>query len=127
MRKTQLKLNSMSKYQLLVNKGKENSGKGVQLLYKLEGIAGIQAIQTLEGMLDIMISKLNNEISQRWRNWIDNSWGHKKKDSYKCIRCKKGNGPVIVSNGGIAQMKDRMKLAEETWGGRWAVDAEDLP
>eukprot|EP00972_Heterocapsa_arctica_P036668 5399093-Heterocapsa_arctica.AAC.1 len=24
-------------------------------------------------------------------------------------------------------MKDRMKLAEETWGGQWAVEAEELP
>eukprot|EP00972_Heterocapsa_arctica_P052404 7710897-Heterocapsa_arctica.AAC.1 len=24
-------------------------------------------------------------------------------------------------------MKDMMKLAEETWGGLWAVEAEDLP
>eukprot|EP00972_Heterocapsa_arctica_P034845 5129399-Heterocapsa_arctica.AAC.1 len=24
-------------------------------------------------------------------------------------------------------MKDRMKLAEETWGGLWAVRAEELP
>eukprot|EP00972_Heterocapsa_arctica_P100155 14768608-Heterocapsa_arctica.AAC.1 len=24
-------------------------------------------------------------------------------------------------------MKDRMKLAEETWGGLWAVEAEELP
>eukprot|EP00972_Heterocapsa_arctica_P028186 4146343-Heterocapsa_arctica.AAC.1 len=24
-------------------------------------------------------------------------------------------------------MKDIMKLAEETWGGLWAVEAEDLP
>eukprot|EP00972_Heterocapsa_arctica_P084722 12478026-Heterocapsa_arctica.AAC.1 len=33
---------------------------------------------------------------------------------------KKGNGPLIVSNGGSVQMNDRMKLAEETWGGLWA-------
>eukprot|EP00972_Heterocapsa_arctica_P034731 5112957-Heterocapsa_arctica.AAC.1 len=24
-------------------------------------------------------------------------------------------------------MRDRMKLVEETWGGLWAVDAEELP
>eukprot|EP00972_Heterocapsa_arctica_P046189 6814702-Heterocapsa_arctica.AAC.1 len=40
---------------------------------------------------------------------------------------KTGNGPLIVSNGGSAQMKDIMKLAEDTWGGLWAVDAEELP
>eukprot|EP00972_Heterocapsa_arctica_P003961 588978-Heterocapsa_arctica.AAC.1 len=52
---------------------------------------------------------------------------HKKKDIYKWIRGKKGHGPLIVSKGGSAQMKDIMKLAEETWGGLSAVDAEDLP
>eukprot|EP00972_Heterocapsa_arctica_P068016 10040447-Heterocapsa_arctica.AAC.1 len=46
---------------------------------------------------------------------------------YKWIRGKKGNGPFIVSNGGSAQMKDIMKLAGNTWGGLWAVGAEDLP
>eukprot|EP00972_Heterocapsa_arctica_P005150 765758-Heterocapsa_arctica.AAC.1 len=45
---------------------------------------------------------------------------------YKWIRGKTGNGPLIVSNGGSARMKDIMKLAEETWRGLWAVDAEEL-
>eukprot|EP00972_Heterocapsa_arctica_P016117 2375097-Heterocapsa_arctica.AAC.1 len=40
---------------------------------------------------------------------------------------RKGNGPLIVSNGGSVQMKDRMTLAEETWGGLWAFRAEELP
>eukprot|EP00972_Heterocapsa_arctica_P032979 4852480-Heterocapsa_arctica.AAC.1 len=86
MRKTQLKLNSMRKYKMLVNKGKENSGEGVQLVHKLEGISGIQAIQTLEEMLDTMRGKLKNDRSQRWGSWVDNSWGHKKKHISKCIR-----------------------------------------
>eukprot|EP00972_Heterocapsa_arctica_P025424 3743084-Heterocapsa_arctica.AAC.1 len=63
-----------------------------------------------------MRTKLNNERTQRWRNWVDNSLGHKEKSIYKWIRGKKGNGPIIVSSGGSVQMKDRMKLAEETWG-----------
>eukprot|EP00972_Heterocapsa_arctica_P071786 10602355-Heterocapsa_arctica.AAC.1 len=67
-----------------------------------------------------MRAKLRNDRSQRWGNWVENSRGHKKKDSYEWIRGKKGNGPLIVSNGSSAQMKDRMKLAEETWGGLWA-------
>eukprot|EP00972_Heterocapsa_arctica_P088090 12987831-Heterocapsa_arctica.AAC.1 len=104
---------------MVVNTGKENSGEGVQLLYKLEGIAGIQAIQTLEKILDIMGGKLNNERSQRWRKCVESSWGHKKKYIYKWIRGKKGNGPLIVSNGGSAQMKDIMKLAGKTGGGLW--------
>eukprot|EP00972_Heterocapsa_arctica_P034767 5118286-Heterocapsa_arctica.AAC.1 len=32
-----------------------------------------------------------------------------------------------MSNGGSAQMKDILKLAEETWGGLRAVEAEELP
>eukprot|EP00972_Heterocapsa_arctica_P104708 15431513-Heterocapsa_arctica.AAC.1 len=77
--------------------------------------------------MDTMRTKLKNERTQRWRNWVENSWGHKKKDIYKWIRGKKGNGALIVNNGGSVQMQDRMKLAEETWGGLWAVKAEELP
>eukprot|EP00972_Heterocapsa_arctica_P104621 15420571-Heterocapsa_arctica.AAC.1 len=46
---------------------------------------------------------------------------------YKWIRGKTGNGPLMVSNGGSAQMKDIMIFTEETWGGLLAVDAEELP
>eukprot|EP00972_Heterocapsa_arctica_P059509 8774698-Heterocapsa_arctica.AAC.1 len=81
----------------------------------------------MEEKLGSMRAKLNNERSQRWRSWVDNSLGHKNIYIYEWIRGKQGNGPLIVSNGGSAQIKDRMKLAEETWGGLWAVDAEDLP
>eukprot|EP00972_Heterocapsa_arctica_P012727 1869185-Heterocapsa_arctica.AAC.2 len=73
-----------------------------------------------------MRTTLKHERTQRWRNWVENSWGHKKKDIYTWIRGKKGNGPLIVNSSGSAQMKDIMKLAEETWGGLWAVEAEDL-
>eukprot|EP00972_Heterocapsa_arctica_P042095 6205596-Heterocapsa_arctica.AAC.1 len=74
-----------------------------------------------------MRTKLKQERTQRWRNWVENSWGHKKKDIYKLIRGTKGNGPLIVNNGGSAQMKDILTLAEITWGGLWAVKAEELP
>eukprot|EP00972_Heterocapsa_arctica_P042038 6198732-Heterocapsa_arctica.AAC.1 len=74
-----------------------------------------------------MRAKLKNDRSRTWRNWVQNAWGHMKKDIYKWIRGKKGNGPLIVSQGGSAQMKDIMKFAEETWGGLWVVDAEDIP
>eukprot|EP00972_Heterocapsa_arctica_P085687 12627376-Heterocapsa_arctica.AAC.1 len=74
-----------------------------------------------------MRTKLNNYRTQRWRSWVENSQGHKNNDIYKWIRGKTGNGPLIVSNGGSAQMNDIMKLAEEIWGGIWAVEAEDLP
>eukprot|EP00972_Heterocapsa_arctica_P014992 2209721-Heterocapsa_arctica.AAC.1 len=40
---------------------------------------------------------------------------------------KKGQGPLIVMPGGRVQVKDRLKVAEETWGGLRVVDAEDLP
>eukprot|EP00972_Heterocapsa_arctica_P034909 5138205-Heterocapsa_arctica.AAC.1 len=70
--------------------------------------------------MDSQRTKLNNERTQRWRSWVEASWGHKKKDMYKWIRGKQGNGPLIVSNGDSEQMRDRMKLAEETWGGLWA-------
>eukprot|EP00972_Heterocapsa_arctica_P064047 9449336-Heterocapsa_arctica.AAC.1 len=117
----------MRKYQMLVNRKQEAGEEGLQLLYKLEGRIGRQHLTYMEEKLDTMRTTINNERSQRWRSWVDNSWGHKKKYIYKCIRGKKGNGPLIVSNGGIAQMNDRIQLAEETWGGLWAVDAEDLP
>eukprot|EP00972_Heterocapsa_arctica_P091475 13495817-Heterocapsa_arctica.AAC.1 len=63
-----------------------------------------------------MRTKLKNDGTQRWRSWVESSWGHKEKSSYNRIRGKICNGPLIVSNGGSAQMKDIMKLAEETWG-----------
>eukprot|EP00972_Heterocapsa_arctica_P089293 13168112-Heterocapsa_arctica.AAC.1 len=63
-----------------------------------------------------MRTTLNNDRTQRWISWVENSWGHTEKYIYKRIRGKTGNGPLIVSNGGGAQMKDIMKLAEETWG-----------
>eukprot|EP00972_Heterocapsa_arctica_P018628 2753553-Heterocapsa_arctica.AAC.1 len=50
--------------------------------------------------------------------------GDTKKGHLQMDQGKNGNGPFIVSNGGSAQMKNIMKLAEETWGGLWAVDAE---
>eukprot|EP00972_Heterocapsa_arctica_P100036 14751733-Heterocapsa_arctica.AAC.1 len=67
-----------------------------------------------------MRTKLNNERTQRRRNWVESSCGHTNTYIYKWIRGKKGSGPLIVSNGGSAQMKDIMKLAEEAWGGLWA-------
>eukprot|EP00972_Heterocapsa_arctica_P075030 11073083-Heterocapsa_arctica.AAC.1 len=126
MRKAQHKLNRMRKYQMLVNRNQDKGEKGIHF-YKLEGSIGHQAIAEQEEKLDIMRSKLNNESSQGCRSWVDNSWGNKKNNIYTWIRGKKGNGPLIVTKGGSAQMKDIMKLAEETCGGLWAVEAEDLP
>eukprot|EP00972_Heterocapsa_arctica_P038691 5701424-Heterocapsa_arctica.AAC.1 len=74
-----------------------------------------------------MRCKLKTDRTQLWKNWVENSWCHKKKDIYKWIRGTQGNVPLIVNQGGSAQMKDILKLAEETWGGLWVVEAEDLP
>eukprot|EP00972_Heterocapsa_arctica_P042424 6252421-Heterocapsa_arctica.AAC.1 len=76
----------MRKYQMLVNRKHDKGEEGMQLLYKLEGSIGRQDIADMEGKLDSMTTKLNNERSQRWRNWVDNSWGHTKKYIYKWIR-----------------------------------------
>eukprot|EP00972_Heterocapsa_arctica_P045681 6741264-Heterocapsa_arctica.AAC.1 len=95
MRKTQPALNRMRKYQMLVNRKQEAGEEGVQLLFKLEGKIGRQDLAYMEEKLDTMRTKLKNERSQRWINWVENSWGHKKKYSYKWIRGKKGNGPLI--------------------------------
>eukprot|EP00972_Heterocapsa_arctica_P085707 12629398-Heterocapsa_arctica.AAC.1 len=86
MRKTQLTLNRMSKYQMLVNKKQEKQEEGQTLHYKLEGKVDRKDLQETENKLDEMRAKLKNDRSQRWRNWVENSWGHKKKDSYKWIR-----------------------------------------
>eukprot|EP00972_Heterocapsa_arctica_P052860 7782027-Heterocapsa_arctica.AAC.2 len=77
--------------------------------------------------LDSMRRQLKNERTQRGRNWVEHSWDHKKQDIYNWIRGKKGNGPLIVNQGGSAQMKDILTLAEDTWGGLWVVEADDLP
>eukprot|EP00972_Heterocapsa_arctica_P025862 3806287-Heterocapsa_arctica.AAC.1 len=127
MRKAQMTLNRMRRYQMLVNKNQEQQEEGNILRGKLEGKIALEHLKEIEAKLDELRTKLKNERTQIWRSWVGNSWGHKKNDIYKWIRGKTGNGPLIVSNGASAQMKDRLKLAEETWGGLWAVDAEELP
>eukprot|EP00972_Heterocapsa_arctica_P016054 2366666-Heterocapsa_arctica.AAC.1 len=112
---------------MLVNKKQEHQEEGQNLHYKLEGKIALEHLDEVETKLEEMRTKLKNDRTQRWRSWVENSRGHKKKDTYKWIRGKTGNGPLIVSNGGSAQMKDIMKLAETTWGGLWAVEAEELP
>eukprot|EP00972_Heterocapsa_arctica_P089784 13243480-Heterocapsa_arctica.AAC.1 len=95
MRTAQLKLNRMRKYQMLVNKKQEQQEEGEVLYYKLEGNIALEHLKEIEATLDDMITKLNNERTQRWRSWVDNSWGHKKQSIYKWIRGKTGNGPLI--------------------------------
>eukprot|EP00972_Heterocapsa_arctica_P041903 6180495-Heterocapsa_arctica.AAC.1 len=98
-------MNSMRKYQMLVNNKQEYYEEGQTLHYKLEGTVALEHLKAIEARLDEMRTNLRIERPQRG---------------------KKGNGPLIVSNGGSAQMKDIMKLAEEPWGGLWVVEAEDL-
>eukprot|EP00972_Heterocapsa_arctica_P006449 945086-Heterocapsa_arctica.AAC.1 len=100
MRTTQLKVNRMRKYQMLVNKKQEHQEEGQSLRYKLEGKVALKYLQEIEIKLEEMKTKLKNDRSQRWRNWVENSWGHKKTYIYKWIRGKTGNGPLIVSKGG---------------------------
>eukprot|EP00972_Heterocapsa_arctica_P029775 4386806-Heterocapsa_arctica.AAC.1 len=46
---------------------------------------------------------------------------------YRWTRGNKSAGPLIVIPGGSAQIADRLKEAEKTWGGLWAVEADELP
>eukprot|EP00972_Heterocapsa_arctica_P081486 12011766-Heterocapsa_arctica.AAC.1 len=69
MRKAQLTLNRMRKYQMLVNKKQETQEEGQSLHYKLEGKVALERLQDIEIKLDEMRAKLNNDRSQRWRNW----------------------------------------------------------
>jgi hypothetical protein len=73
----------------------------------------LEHLQEIEIKLDEMRTQFNNDRTQRWRRWVENLWGHTEKDIYKWIRGKTGNGPLIVSNGGSAQLKDIMKLAKK--------------
>eukprot|EP00972_Heterocapsa_arctica_P011824 1732863-Heterocapsa_arctica.AAC.1 len=85
---------------MLVNKKQEQQEEGQSLNYKLEGKVALKYLQEIEIKLDKMRTKLKNDTSQRWRGWVENSWGHKNNDIYKWISGKTGNGPLIVSNGG---------------------------
>eukprot|EP00972_Heterocapsa_arctica_P024996 3684658-Heterocapsa_arctica.AAC.1 len=69
MRKTQLKLNRMRKYQILVNKNQEPQEEGQSLHYKLEGKVALKHLQEIEIKLDEMRATFNNDRSQRCRNW----------------------------------------------------------
>eukprot|EP00972_Heterocapsa_arctica_P004508 670316-Heterocapsa_arctica.AAC.1 len=74
-----------------------------------------------------MRSEIKLERTKRWRAWLETSWDTKRNTIYRWIRGKKGQGPVIVLPGGSAQMRDKLKVAEEAWGGLWVADAEDSP
>eukprot|EP00972_Heterocapsa_arctica_P047299 6978487-Heterocapsa_arctica.AAC.1 len=61
----------MSKYQMLVNKQQEQLEEGKTLHYKLEGTVALKYLNEIEDKLDEMKTKLNNERTQRWRNWVE--------------------------------------------------------
>eukprot|EP00972_Heterocapsa_arctica_P082331 12132734-Heterocapsa_arctica.AAC.1 len=67
MRKTQLKLNRMRKYKMLVNKKQEHQEEGQTLHYKLEGKIALEHLHEIETKLDEMRTKLKNDRTQRWR------------------------------------------------------------
>eukprot|EP00972_Heterocapsa_arctica_P054325 8006747-Heterocapsa_arctica.AAC.1 len=79
MRKTQLTLNRMRKYQMLVNEKQYNIEEGQTLHYKLEGKVDRKDLQEIEDKLYDMRTTLKNDRYQRWRNWVDNSWGQKER------------------------------------------------
>eukprot|EP00972_Heterocapsa_arctica_P078578 11588091-Heterocapsa_arctica.AAC.2 len=57
-----------------------------------------------EELISNMKAVIKNEISKRWRHWVDNSWEHENNYIYIWIRGKQGNGPLIVMPGGSAQI-----------------------
>eukprot|EP00972_Heterocapsa_arctica_P068297 10091809-Heterocapsa_arctica.AAC.1 len=72
MRKAQLKLNRMKKYQMLVNKKQEQQQQGKMLHNKLEGKIALEHLKEFEVKLDEMRTKLKHERTQRWRSWVEN-------------------------------------------------------
>eukprot|EP00972_Heterocapsa_arctica_P109245 16085915-Heterocapsa_arctica.AAC.1 len=80
---------------MLVNKKHEHKEEGQTLHYTLEGKIALEHLHEIETKLEEMRAKLNNDRTQRWRSWVDNSWGHKHKYIYTWIRGKTGNGPLI--------------------------------
>eukprot|EP00972_Heterocapsa_arctica_P105014 15473850-Heterocapsa_arctica.AAC.1 len=80
---------------MLVNKKQYKLEEGQTLHYKLEGKVYRKDLQDIEDELYEMRTTLKHDRSQRWRNWVDNSWGHEKKYIYKWFRGKTGNGPLI--------------------------------
>eukprot|EP00972_Heterocapsa_arctica_P075674 11162355-Heterocapsa_arctica.AAC.1 len=80
---------------MLVNKKQYHFEEGKTLRYKLEGKVALKYLKEIEDKLDEMRTQLKHERTQRWRNWVESSWGHKEKYIYKWIRGKKGNGPLI--------------------------------
>ena len=58
MRKTQLKMNRMRKYQMLINKNKQYDEEGQELHYKLEGKVALSYLKEIEEQMDSQRTKL---------------------------------------------------------------------
>eukprot|EP00972_Heterocapsa_arctica_P043565 6431958-Heterocapsa_arctica.AAC.1 len=73
MRTSQLKLNRMRKYHMLVNKKQEHQEEGQTLHFKFEGNIALEHLHEIGIKLDEMRTKLKNDRIQRWRSWAENS------------------------------------------------------
>eukprot|EP00972_Heterocapsa_arctica_P084057 12383499-Heterocapsa_arctica.AAC.1 len=73
-------------------------------------------ISNQEKIVEKLRENIKTERTQRWRRWVVNSWAHKEKNIYRWIKGTKSIGPLIVIPGGSAQIADRLKEAEKTWG-----------
>eukprot|EP00972_Heterocapsa_arctica_P023455 3455469-Heterocapsa_arctica.AAC.1 len=83
------------------------------------GDCGLEAIREQEVVVENMRTEIKSERTNRWTEWVAKSWDTKKNNIYRWIRAKKGQGQLIVLPGGSAQMIDRMRVAQEAWGGLW--------
>ncbi len=106
----------MQKYHILINKGKEFSAEGM----RLKGLVKSHSVYDItqqEELIHSLRANIRNERSKRWRHWVENAWDHKKNDIYRWIRGKKIYRPLIIIPGGSVQISDRLKEAEQAWGG----------
>ena len=66
----------MRKYQTLANKTQEKLEEGRNLYCKLEGNTALEHLHEIETKLEEMRNNLNNDRTQRWISWVENSWAH---------------------------------------------------
>eukprot|EP00972_Heterocapsa_arctica_P110200 16226005-Heterocapsa_arctica.AAC.1 len=78
----------MDNYNILVRKGKEQSVEGYRLR-KLVDNCIMEDITKQEEVVAKMTTDIKNNLSQRWRLWVDNSWARQTKDIYRWIRGNK--------------------------------------
>eukprot|EP00972_Heterocapsa_arctica_P079953 11782102-Heterocapsa_arctica.AAC.1 len=61
----------MRKYQMLMNKNQQYDKEGQELHYKLEGKVALSYLKEIEEQMDSQRTTLNNERTQRWREWVE--------------------------------------------------------